>query len=232
MLKGTTLLALGLFALGLSPAAKATITFNFLTDGGPVGQKGTTDTFTGTGGITILATGCVIGTSCATVTGQQDLFIKSGGAGEQGLGVFADGGSAPSAEHEIRKDFDVVQLDLSNVLAQFGGTVNLVVAIGSAQTGLVVGEPAALYLSDSVYGGSFASLTKFNSGTSNSGDVSVSFTTSQQYLFITTDSTSDHADYNVLLSTLTATPEPGFYGALALGLSGLYFAGIRRRKQA
>jgi MYXO-CTERM domain-containing protein len=31
---------------------------------------------------------------------------------------------------------------------------------------------------------------------------------------------------------LSATPEPGFYGVLALGLSGLFYAFLRRRRQA
>ncbi len=41
-----------------------------------------------------------------------------------------------------------------------------------------------------------------------------------------------HPDANILISTLTATPEPGFYGVLALGLASLTLLARRRGSRA
>jgi hypothetical protein len=44
--------------------------------------------------------------------------------------------------------------------------------------------------------------------------------------------TGGDRDYNDTIFKVTLVPEPGFYGALSLGLTGLVFAARRRRSRS
>jgi hypothetical protein len=190
--------------LGLAGMANAaTITWTFT---GANTDLGTTANFT-SGGITIQASGF----TSNGVAG--DLYGKNLGGDEVGLGMNAD----PTGNHEIYFGTDFIQLDLTNVLAQHVG--NLQIAMDSS-TG---GETWRVYNTSSA-GTLVGATTLFN----GSDEAAHSISPTLQYLDIFVTGPSPHG--NVLVSQLTGTssvPEPS---SVALVLLGLGFVGARWNK--
>jgi PEP-CTERM motif-containing protein len=219
-----TLLAVLLAAA--ATAGQASVTINFDTPGNT--DPGTTASF---GSPAVTATGyfCPVG-GCGTT----DLYIKDGGAGEQGLGLAND----PSGQHELwpanNSGGPFIQLDVSALLGLTSGasfTMNsttngewweVIGATGAGGAGAValfVGNDELSH--DFANWGSydyydFVSLGTFTGG--NPGDCE--------------ECTIGFG--NVLLSSLTYTPsvpEPATWATMLLGFGAVGFAMRRNREK-
>jgi hypothetical protein len=205
--------------LGMASAASASsITFDFSTAGSNV-ALGTSQAYT-VSGVTITAYGYKIDTPNTL----SQLFSKTGGTNETGLGLVHD--SSCSTCDEIDNGH-FVQLDLQDLFTQ-GYTLTLVV-VQSSQSGEGF----------KIFGSTTQGILGTNLLASGSGGVgscngnaacTVTVTDPGTYRYIGLTATSG----DVLLSTLTATapssptPEPGTLFMMMSGLGGLWY--FRRRK--
>ena len=170
---------------------------------------GPTSLFTNNG-ISILASGFVSN----GVAG--DLYGKNLGGNEIGLGMNAD----PTGDHEIYLGTDFIQLDLTNVLAQNIGNLQIMM---DSSTG---GESWRVYNTASA--GTLVGATTLLNG-SNQSLHSISPTL--KYLDIVVTGPSPHG--NVLLSQITGTssvPEPSSVVTMLLGL-GLIGVSLMKRSR-
>jgi PEP-CTERM motif len=212
-----------LFALAavflLGEPARADYLFTF--PGASTGLLGTEHDFT-SGPATIKSYGLVSSLSGSTLTlgAATNLYGKTGGGDETGLGVAND----PSGDNEITTK-STIKLDLSAFFATHP-ILPVTISIGSVQNG----EGFA------IFGGSASPTTELYHLTGNSGQSIYAFTatasqvSSSGGVFYVTATSN-----NVLLDTvsLASVPEPG---SITLALTGLgtlaVLAWHRRRKTA
>jgi hypothetical protein len=200
-------------AFCLGPAATAAITYNFGTS--PSQTLGVEQDYT-VSGVTIKAYGY---DNSGTGTALYNKFT-SGNSGETGLGIASD------VQHEIGT-LNFVRLDLSAFFPPGVTSQQVTFTIGSLSGS--PGESYAAYFADANTGGKHTGNTiagGTGTGSSSIDQITQTVTLTHNYIEFTATSV------NVLLESITVTPEPGFYGALAVGLSGLMFVGMRRRKQS
>jgi hypothetical protein len=211
-------------ALCTASAASATVDIDF---GSQTGNLGSTAIYTN-GGLTVTAAGYSDGFVYAAPT---DLYGKSAGGDEQGVGLAAD----PSGQNEIYWRDPLgpshlgafVELDVS---ALFGLVSNAQFFMGSTTEG----EQWAVYGSNIAgygwfYGG--ASLTGFDEDPHDLFD----FGTYQFYDFYSLGTFGNGAPGNVLLGGLALTPssvpEPGTWAMMLLGFGAVGAAMRRNRKK-
>ena len=195
--------ALGL-AIGTAANA-AVVLFNF---GSSTGDLGLTKAYT-VSGLTV--------TAKAFGTPAADLFGKSAGGDEVGLGMTND----PSGDHEIYFGKGFIQLDLSALVGKVDFST-ILFAFNSTTSG----ERAT------VFGSNTAGVlgTAIGSTTSEAATVAGS-PLYKYYDFESTVAASGANGGNVLLKSLTATtvPEPATWAMMLVGFGGLG-AVLRRRR--
>lgn len=202
LLKVLAVTAAGLISGLVNQAQADTVTWTFLENGADM-NLGTSSSFTSSG-YTVWAYGFTSGGV------GSDLYSKSDGPGETGLGMVTDVGN----DHEIDK-WHFVQLD-SQILPS--GSVKSV-ELGSVQTH----EDAAIYGSDTL--GSLGTLigTIAADGTFNLSGFAY------RYIGITTTGSATAA--NVVVGALTAQVPDSGTTALLLGL-GVLGLGLARRSKS
>jgi hypothetical protein len=196
----------------LSSAAFGSVTFDFSNDGtGNLGAASKTFAPTlGSGpSITALGFGNFAGTT------SSNLFFKNGGGGETGLGLVG------TLDNEITTT-TFIRLDLSHYIPP---SQSITIQIGSDTS--TEGFQIFTSSGSGAYGNGGSQVA--NVGSSANGIRTQTLTLSSSFIDIMA---TGPAGSNVLLDSFTITPEPGFYGALAVGFSGLMFAAARRRKQS
>jgi hypothetical protein len=160
-------------------------------------------------GFTVTASGFTDGGS------PVDLFGKTAGAGETGVGLVND----PTGAHEITNG-SFIQLDVSS-LSGFGALTITMNSTTSGETWKVTETNMSGHL-----GSTIPSCSVFNCiGTSETP-----FTVSPTMRFLDFTVPSNTQQWNVLLSEIEfqTTPEPMSFVLAGTGLLGLYF--IRRRR--
>ena len=173
------------------------ITWNF---DSPTGVLGTSQTYTA-GGITLTAYGF------SNVNSPTDLYGKSLGASEQGLGI------AGLPNNEIGGSA-FVQVNLSPLFPQFTSGM---LSIGSVQPG----ENYDIWVSNTL--GVLGTEIIVN-GTGEDTQIPISFVDGSPFLGISAGTSG-----NVLLSTLTVSPEPASLSLFGIGLFLAAFL-VRRSK--
>lgn len=231
-------LLLGLFAA--TPVFAGATNFNF-SFGGPDTALGTSQSYTSNGAaITAYGFECSAATPSSTDTLSNctatNLFAKNDGSNETGLGLAGQGGG----ENEIgwdgpNADF-VLGLDVS-ALFKLGAT-SMTLSFGSVQPGEAY---AILGYASNPFGSSFA-LTNTQAWVGNDGSTSdqvfsstFALNADNQFLVIVSPcGASDNigpdggCGGNVILNSLSATPEPGTLALFATGLLAVGF-GLRKR---
>ena len=202
----------GASALAIGSAASAQIVVNFNSATNPVGP---THTYTTTAG-NIVATGY----SAAGTT--SNLYSKSGGGDENGLGLTDD----PSLQNEISDASSFfIQLDLSGLSG--------VSAVNFLMGSTTAGEGWAVYGSNTA-GCAALSVpcgTLVNSGSNETWNALSGFGTYNYFDFYATG-TSNNAPSNVLLSELSlAVPEPSTWAMMLIGFGAIGFAARRSRRK-
>jgi len=208
---GVLLAVAGLLALAPTVTRANNIAYSFsgCPDSGPCsGAIASSVTYT-SGGITITATGYSTA-STTTVNTTTALYIKTDAGDEHGLGI-----SSPDADHEIEPG-QFIQLTLTNLANAGVDTGNLF--LGSVQSG----EEYKI-----CEGGSAGVMGTVNCITGGLDETAVplSWSKSDPYIDITVP--TDKGD--VLVSSLTSTPEPGTAGLMLLGISAMMLITLRRR---
>ncbi|HUY14623.1 MAG TPA: PEP-CTERM sorting domain-containing protein [Terriglobia bacterium] len=166
----------------------------------PTGVLGTSHTYTA-GGITLTAYGF------SNMNSPTDLYGKNLGGDEQGLGI------AGLPNNEIGGSA-FVQIDLTPLLAQFTSGF---LSIGSVQSG----ENYDIWVSNTL--GQLGTEIIPN-GTGNDTQIPISFVDGSPYLGISAGTSG-----NVLLSTLSVSPEPTSLSLFGIGLFLAAFL-VRRSK--
>lgn len=198
------IMALAGIVVALATQANATsFTFNFQENGSNL-DLGTTSTFN-EGGFALTASGFL------TSGAATDLFAKSQGSGEIGLGTTHD----PSHQNEIVTD-DFVQLTLPTVPAS-----NFQLIIGGSVTN---GETMQVWFSST--SGTFAGGTLLGTITTTGGSVTVPGTDQTGFIDITA------GNGNVLLSSATITSRTVPDGGSAVALLGIALAAIEGLRRA
>uniref|UniRef100_Q029R5 PEP-CTERM protein-sorting domain-containing protein n=1 Tax=Solibacter usitatus (strain Ellin6076) TaxID=234267 RepID=Q029R5_SOLUE len=197
----------------LAAPSHAALNFNF---NNPTGDLGTNHAYV-TSGVTITAYGFLNSGTTA------DLFGRNDGANEAGLGMLVDAGS----DHEIDISH-YIALDLSNITNGSQVTIAFGSLVGQTGEGFNFYEKNGLASAGgiSTYGSAIAS---------NQIAGSYTFTKTSSITAIAIQAANadgSHPLANILISTLTATPEPGFYGVLGLGLVTLVLFSRRRGSRA
>ena len=200
----TIIIALAGLGVALATHANAvTLTYNFLENGSNL-DLGATSTFT-EGGFSLIANAFL------TAGGPTDLFAKSAGVGETGLGTAFD------PNHEINTT-NFVQLTLPTSPPS---TFNMVL-LASVQAG----EQANVYFTHT--SGTLNAATFIGSISGHDGSITVPPGDQTGFIDITAGAA------NVLLhgaQITTAVPEPSSLAFLALGAGGILTL-HRRRKAA
>jgi len=202
-----------LLAASATAAQAVDITFNAPANTNP----GSSATF---GPLT--ATGYTCTAGCAGAGVLTDLFIKSAGPGEEGLGLNLD----PTGQHEIfspppEGQFSFVQLDVSAILALTTGATFTMDSTTNGELWKVFGSNTA-GLVDGV---------NTNSGSDELSHAFGSWGTYKYYDFFSFGSGGE-AFGNVLLSSVSyAVPEPASWAMMLLGFAGIGAAMRRNRKK-
>lgn len=211
-------------AAGFAGTAKAD-SWNFFFPSGPNSNVslGNSFTFTSTGGVSITASGF---TDSGTATAIFDKFASPGyqnGLSETGLGLTSED------DHEIDTS-GYVELNLGNIV---NGTI-VTLSMGSVQTGEAynVYETNTLGGKGPESGGTgFTTLGTNETLNATTDAATFSFTKSSSFQYIAVEETAANSG-DILLSTLsTATPEPGYYVLLFVGMAGLALTAIRRQRR-
>ncbi len=215
------LLACGLTVAGLAPA-NANIVWDLSSNPGLLGP---TSSYT-SGGYTITATGYADRTLCLpshTCGGTTDLYGKTSGGDESGLGIASD----PSGDNEIWGT-TFVQLDLTQPYAASLHTYQF-------QMGSTTGGEEWQVYGDTVS----ATDSSFNPThilTGLNDEFIHNLTGYDYYFFIYTGPTDGSAggDNVLLYKTFSAVsaPESSTWAMMLLGFAGLGFAGHREAKGA
>jgi hypothetical protein len=231
-----------LMGMAITPAHATTAIFNWVTATNANTTLGLMDSLTN-GGITLTAYALTVPSNLAKpAAAGPDLYSKSEGAGETGLGLIND----PGGDNEISSQInDGIQIDFSNALAKDPKAI-VTMSIGSVQAG----EGWALYGSNTLLTVEGASKTDGTLGEplvrgvgpySNS-TATVTLPDWGQYTYYTllATSTTDCTNGDILLgivtingtSTPTATPEPGTMLMAGGTLIGLGMLMKKRQKKA
>jgi hypothetical protein len=191
-----TAIIIALVGIGVAFATQANaVNFTFQENGSNL-DLGPTSTFTESG-ISLTASGFL------TAGGATDLFAKSAGATETGLGTFID-----ASDHEILTT-DFVQLTLPTTPPT---AFNVVVA-ASVQTG----ESAKVFFTTTP--GTLAGATLLGTITTEGGSVTIPAADQTGFVDVTAGSG------NVLLASVSVTPRVPDSGS-AVALLGIALAGI------
>jgi hypothetical protein len=196
----------------LAAPGHAALNFNF---SNPTGDLGISEAYV-SGGVTITAYGFYIPTGTAS-----DLYGRCCTTNETGLGMLHDMGN----DNEI-DTAHYIALDLSNISNGSLVTINFGSLTGQPGEGFNFYEKNGAAGTFGGYGSAIVS---------NQVAGSYTFTKTSTITAIAIQAANadgNHPLANILISTLTATPEPGFYGVLALGLVSLILFGKHRGSSA
>jgi PEP-CTERM motif len=208
-------LAISIVVGGMSLASASSLNLFQNVAAGDLGSTSATLTFTddyGTGSVKAKALGAPLG----------DLFYKTSGGDETGLGLAND------SEQEI-SGTSYIQLDFTALLAQYipahpYALVSAVLGIGSAQTG----EGYVIYGSTTA---GTEGTTVLGSGVGVDGSVTLTLAQLQTYHYI---SVASNGSGNILLDsaalTSVKTPEPATSALMGGALLGISYLIRRRRK--
>jgi PEP-CTERM motif len=196
---------LAAITIAFTTQLNAATTFTFQENGSNI-NLGPTSTFT-LDGISLTASGFL------TAGGTANLFAKSQGAGEIGLGIFG------SLDNEITTS-NFIQLTLPTT-----PPTPLQLILGGSVSG---GEQLNVLFN--TVPGTLAGATLIGSITATGGTVTIP--DANQIGFIDITSGNNLGNGNVLLASATVVPEPGTVALLSIGLAGAGIAGLRRTLRA
>lgn len=201
---------------GFAPANAAVVTWTFISPGNTTGNISSPHSELSTaGGYTITATAYNgIG------GGTENLFAKTGGGDENGLGINSD----PSGNHEIYGTH-FIQLDVQSAIV--AGLTGFNFSMGST----TANEAWKVYGTNSAAG---ASLTLLASGAND--ELSHALAGGYKYYdFFYDSSYNGTGGQNVLLhefAAVASVPEPSTWAMMILGFAGVGFMAYRRRSSA
>ena len=198
------IMTLAVIGAGLATQANA-VTFTFQENGSNM-SLGHTSTFA-EGGFSLTATAFL------TAGGDTNLFAKSEGPGEIGLGIFG------ALDNEITTS-NFIQLTVPTTPPS-----NFQLVIGGSVSG---GEQMDVLFTTTP--GDLTGATLIGSITGTGGSVTVPANFQSQSGFIDVTSANNSGNGNVLLASVTvgAIPEPGSVALLAIALAGAGIEGLRR----
>ena len=200
------IMTLAVIGAGLATQANA-VTFTFQENGSNM-SLGHTSTFT-EGGFSLTATAFL------TAGGDTNLFAKSEGPGEIGLGIFG------ALDNEITTS-NFIQLTVPTTPPS-----NFQLVIGGSVSG---GEQMDVFFTPT--SGTLTGATLIGSITGTGGSVTVPAFAQSGFIDVT--SANNVGNGNVLLASVTvgAIPEPGSVALLGIALAGAGIEGLRRTLRA
>ena len=203
----TIIMALAVIGAGLATQANA-VTFTFQENGSNL-SLGPTSTFT-SGGFALTASAFL------TTGATTDLYAKSQGLGEIGLGI-----------NNAARDFEITSSNFIQLTLPTVPPSNFQTVISGSVSG---GEQMDVYFTTTP--GDLTGATLIGSITATGGSVTVP--AFDQIGFIDVTSANNLGNGNVLLAsvTLEAIPEPGSVALLGIALAGTAIESLRRTLRA